>query len=867
MSITFEKSLQDLKASLSQIDEIEKPITTVYGITSDISDMLSFVDEIPEDLEGLNTVMETIIAACQLLIEIPGVDVIAEGVADVLVDVIETIATFQTEFTETVQEFVDPIKNVFSDLAKALKEAIHIVSAISITIPNYINTIQIISYILDLANTTLDILGDSGVDKSLKEFVDKLILIESDIAPTVNVIANFVQDTAGVVGSIHKAFPEKEAQDLKQTLDSAKSSFNSVDGILDPVNNAINDVENAIAPVRWVLDGVESLIEKILNPVVDEVIKVTGLQSLFDSLESELTNALHLQPLLDFAKGNFKDSDEYKSWSEKSTAKGNIDANQSLTEMGNLLLAYETGGKSDTKGLLLAFLKAATNTSSNTLPPWPSDNDTHKTSKLPSVAPVFNSVKTNSQLQPVATQYFRSKRLAGIEDSFVALGKMKVGEVPLTTAEPANPIPLSSVRIALSVPDDSGSSDSSNSGSDSSNSQENIATMLEFCEIVESKLDSATHIGDDLRNNLAQFDKAKQLPTDFFTQLDELNTLFDDGVKVLGFLSESIWDIQAIKDIQISFNDQSCAASKAQQSAADLLKRTSAVDSSILEVSKHSPSKNSFCSAVRYFVMVAKGAQALQAAIEHGKSMDKQLNGKYSSELTQYELQLNQKAGLAQSELISIDTELDKALVAAHSINQYLVDYAKQLKKLQSAASIIGNDKTPALEKGLQIANTVAAIASPLAGILNLSSATDNAGLPLLDTSMSQVNKGKSILSVQSAVFVDVVDTLLDKEFSASSVSNSLAEVDEFIKSQISQLQADCKQLSSYVDSINTLLKPTQSYQQKITIKIINNEKVSDSTKEVQIFNYFLDQELQTKVAQFAKRLGKEVLIQSKKTA
>jgi len=101
-----------------------------------------------------------------------------------------------------------------------------------------------------------------------------------------------------------KAIAEKRAP-LKQSLDSTSQAFEGVikaskavtDAIeaaddlmrsLRPLEGPLNALKKALRPVRWALNAVSWVTGKVIDPVVNEILKTVGLNKLVNQLERTL---------------------------------------------------------------------------------------------------------------------------------------------------------------------------------------------------------------------------------------------------------------------------------------------------------------------------------------------------------------------------------------------------------------------------------------------------------------------------------------------------------------------------------------------------------------------------------------------------
>lgn len=85
-------------------------------------------------------------------------------------------------------------------------------------------------------------------------------------------------------------------------LDPALATANDVGRRLQPLEGPLSELRRALEPVRWALDAVSWVTRRIIDPIVNEILKAVGLKRLIDRLERSLNPfAAHLLPLQEMA--------------------------------------------------------------------------------------------------------------------------------------------------------------------------------------------------------------------------------------------------------------------------------------------------------------------------------------------------------------------------------------------------------------------------------------------------------------------------------------------------------------------------------------------------------------------------------------
>lgn len=97
-----------------------------------------------------------------------------------------------------------------------------------------------------------------------------------------NAVADALEDIAGA----------------SSVLDPALKTARDIEDRLEPLEGPLRELAKALRPVKWALDAARWVSEKVIDPIVNEILKAVGLQRLIDQLERTLNPfSDHLQPL------------------------------------------------------------------------------------------------------------------------------------------------------------------------------------------------------------------------------------------------------------------------------------------------------------------------------------------------------------------------------------------------------------------------------------------------------------------------------------------------------------------------------------------------------------------------------------------
>jgi hypothetical protein len=106
------------------------------------------------------------------------------------------------------------------------------------------------------------------------------------LAPDVKAVAGAKRGLARDLEKIAGAFEDIAA--ACEPVEPALKTANDVTRRLQPLQGPLNQLGRALRPVRWALDAASWVTRRVVDPIVDEILKAVGLKRLIDRLEGSL---------------------------------------------------------------------------------------------------------------------------------------------------------------------------------------------------------------------------------------------------------------------------------------------------------------------------------------------------------------------------------------------------------------------------------------------------------------------------------------------------------------------------------------------------------------------------------------------------
>ena len=292
---------------------IVQKINCVVDALDSVNQSLQHVDAALEKVEAVVADVETTI---RLVRECTSALKVLKTTSSALsfVPVVNVFMKVLSKTIGTVEDVLNPLSKTLSVVDKSLsslkKEMRVVKTGISTTVnfntevqtylPKITTTLTALHYVLQIVEVVLPLVKGTELQEKLGEVRAKLDGIEKSVEQPV---ADFEQALTVISSSL--AYVQDWCTRLKEktkNIAGVINAFQSVGEIISPISNAIKKVLDAIAPIRWVLQAAACLIDKVLTPVINLVLRVTGLQKLIDEMGQRILEKLGISALIDEIK-------------------------------------------------------------------------------------------------------------------------------------------------------------------------------------------------------------------------------------------------------------------------------------------------------------------------------------------------------------------------------------------------------------------------------------------------------------------------------------------------------------------------------------------------------------------------------------
>ncbi len=816
-AITIEnlnKTLTDFGPMVPPIDSVTKFITDVDNIIDFITDMINSADVIDDIIIALGDVLEFL----------DGIPIVGE-VAAVMGGVIDTIGDTIKEALETAKEIASdilkPIKEVFDDTKKGLQDVRAVVVDISQKVPGYLNTVEILSYLAEIADPLSKVLDGTKPGEDLTNVLNGFNKVQDDLGkalsvlnPVMKVADTAVKDLTSVLSAITNAMGTNLQDVLNNIQDAVK--------IFQPITDGFKKLENAIKPLAWVLDALSCVFNKILKPVIDAVLEATGLKSLVDDAKTALMDKIGIGPVFTEAQKSMNSS------SVDSSSKGVDSANgqQSSSAWSDATLAlgvYRASKDGGTKEAVWSLVNAITGGSVDPNKPY--------------VAPPFQPVPNLTPATNDGDSLFVPREIQRINPSII-----RNLEDPNVRHFTQSLLTLASIN---------GATTPSKQTVDKIK-YPNCAKLIDDITSLTTNLDLLNPAAAQLHSALDNFKVSLTLPSTFQHEVSNLAELFNDSIHILDFFESLNVDFvnKLVEPIEDIVNDQNNKLNDVTNTLPGLNAAITSLDKASASVLKVVPDTTIICTTIQriegWSMSIYQTTQLIDSGYEKVKTLPENEQVNAVNEIDDFKAKVE---SIAESLVKRVEIMSNHANALTASINNLqdgLSSYIDALKAVSKGSDLISNKGITVLDRVVHILGIVNSIVDPLSGLLQAEKCVDSSNPIKVGANVTIdviKNAGRSAATKSPDTFVKFAEQIAEQALPLSGLANSITNASSTISQKVVDAFAvNSDALETGLSTLTNEMKESETY--TATIHVWKDGKETEETREITVNNDLFSQEL-----------------------
>lgn len=799
----FHQVIDDLNEIAGKVGRLVEPTfkldsatTKAYEIALNVDDLFIAVDEACKALKYTQKV-------CSVLTPIPVVGEIASAAANILKKVAAFTETIYKDLQRIKSKVVDKAKAILDKVCKGVDKVQTTTTEITNDIPNYTNTVTILDCLMRIAQPLAEVLKGNEAADRLDKLVDtynkikeSVLSVISPLAKELDKLVTIVPDFVQLLESVTKSFEHS----IGEVIDKIKG----VAHVLSPIKDAMHSIEEAIAPVKWALDASECVFDKVFKPVIDEVLKVTGLQTLVDRLQHELEEKLGITNVIKKIDEAFK-LDEITNYGSNFDLSSNSSSVSIASNQWILLVkTLDSFSQNTNQGT-----KQAVNELIGTIIGTPIDPD--KPAVIPDwpAPPRFNTSKTTSRQLSTTINY--SKAAINALD--------EITSNPQTTeADEQEERELLLLKVGQSISVD--------------DSWQGFNNLKELINNAKQQLQQLLSDAGCLQNNLNAFQKSLSVPATFGRQLADLEIFLKTGSDAFHLIASLDIFQSILEPVAGILTNQVSECEKINAAIPQLKTAVVEVSESVQPVIQHTPTITTVENAINSLNGWSKGADSLVRLVEAGNQQNP--NAEQQKQLAECTKHVNEKCDVVTQTVQSIidcATDISKNI---KGINDSLLTYANALKVVTQHDQLISDKALPTANKIAQNLKTLDSIFGLFSELLQQLNCVDASNRMKIEANISLTTLREAAKSTGSSLSNTLVNLLNDVAEKVLPIGRLNKDVDEATqklnKDVVAILQSQSQQLVYKLDQLTSLL----AVKYECTYKNEKDEKVSSPNQFVE---------------------------------
>ncbi|MFC1747740.1 hypothetical protein ACFL2V_02935 [Pseudomonadota bacterium] len=715
---SFSTAVEELNASFAAISELSTPLQTVTGVVTSLDACLQRATDFKVVFDEIDNIIDGIDDVLPLLIPVSTVGEVAGTFEDVKVDIRETTISARELFDHVNEAVITPATEVLDDVKKGIVDINKLVASVSTAVPQYLNTLNILSYLLDVATPLTEVLEGTVPSDRLKATVRMLteakVAVGREAVPLASRVEKITDGIHYFAVEVNKmletliagidSFLREELgyTGLKLDVDTAINGMRHAGDALDSIVAGFAQMGHSIAPVRWALDVTDLITDRILMPVIHWLMEKTGLSALVDSAEDEICKKLRVNGIFELIERGVNNDGIQSKKREVGSAMSRA-AEDAFIDFTDALDNYRTSRSVASKDATLGLAAAISGTAidpgkGKAMPDWPEvPNDLYGASQKGPIALTSpgDSLREQQLIECVATIEAIHSNKSASNSKLSPHGLASL----LVTANADNPVPLPAVDPKI-WPHCSALID---------DIRKSVVDLTELSTTVTT-----------LKKSLTVFDRSLVFPDLFLGQVLDMDSALGVCDDLSGSVSGSVLGFgmgglsKLLSRVQPIIKDQMEGGNQVRKAVPLLQAAFAEVDAVANGVRTVMPKSDVIDKTIHRLEGWAIALQQLVAMMATTMEKNQATGGKYDDQVNSLTTQIEACATDLQPRLSSIDSATQAAATSTKQLQQALDSYSTSLLPLSTYSQTMTVKALPALQRTAYILGIINSVFDPL---------------------------------------------------------------------------------------------------------------------------------------------------------
>jgi hypothetical protein len=766
--------------------------------------LVPLIDAIDEMLAGVDDMLATLIPA-------PVIGGDAATFEEVTASVTGTLTDLRATFNELNEAVISPVTQVFDDVKVGLVDIRTVVANASVTIPQYINTVSILSYLYDVAQPLTTVLEGFGPGEQLSAVVSIFSQVQDDVATALGPLAEGLQATSNAV-KYFAGDSQEVLNNISPQAQAALQSLKDAANALRPVVHGFRKAEQAIAPLRWMLETASFFVDKVLTPMLQCIVQTTRLDGLVNDVKTSLLQKLEIGDVARLVQSNVNPTTEQAQGSNVSSQQGAKLAD-AFAQLSSALGQYRNNQSEALQNATRALITVITGTAidpSKAAPIFPGGAVPQLNGSSTAPTAVSSALAASgpavSGLQP---EFNRVQAVHSANAGTLAVRPLVLTQVTTQVGNGGTCTALPTID-ATAWP----------------RSADLVGTLQELIgEVAQLSTDAQT-----LQASLASLGTSLRLPADFQAQVADmvtvLHTCSDLADSLVAFNFEAINTVTSLVQPVVVQQLQAVeAVTVAVITLQDAMEQLSTTSQSVLAAMPQTAVIDDTLNRLDGWVLAL---QQLIALVEICNKLDAQHGNQNAGDLAALKTGIEASAtslmgtlnGNDSAKQTGITGQVRAAGASVKSLQNALDAYSGALSGLSKYSQVISSQALPALQSTAHLMGTIDSIFDPLSNLLRVGNCVPGNGSTAKADAATAVERiiqaGQSAAIPPSDTFTNLANQFGEAVLPLGQIAQAVTEAATTISGPVvNAFQSQSPALTQALTSLSQLLQQTKSYEIK----------------------------------------------------
>lgn len=291
------------------VEDVKKVLNGIADECHEIEPYLEKAEVISQDVEHISLAVMSIEKYSKDLEE----SLVVLSDLCLILGAIPFVGAFVSRVGEVLKKVNIPVKDLYK-LAKDAKPGIETVKQSSKALSkecaffkkemnfadshfrNYANSLDMLANCIKVLTIVSESFSNEKTKAGFEGLIDDIETTIEHISSGINDVEKEIKAAQETIHQLNSEF-EKAAKPFIKISESISKACDSISSFFSPITHAFNKIINAIKPIKWLLKGLSKIFKKIIDPIINKILDLIGINKLLDKINQKIEELLHIDEI------------------------------------------------------------------------------------------------------------------------------------------------------------------------------------------------------------------------------------------------------------------------------------------------------------------------------------------------------------------------------------------------------------------------------------------------------------------------------------------------------------------------------------------------------------------------------------------